>query len=336
VLLFGAITQRTCSQGDNYAGLRARLSPRLAVGDLSGLPGDQRRAFTETRHFKRLGVPGQGQWLGDDTEPGQTVAQFLLSGAPRPTPERRTLVLRPMGPGGRSGGPDLEVLRQYTAVFFQLPVVVRPGPDRLDPAIGARVHPRTERRQMHARDVLRVLRRSLRPDSFAAVAVTPTDLFPADGWDHVLGLASLRHRVGVFSYARLAPYPLGQSRALRRRRGLRWRSLNVLTHETGHIFGLRHCVYYQCNMNGSHTLSQSDHSPLRLCPVCLRKLQIAIGFDVRVRYEALQRFYGQHGLWRNERWVSRRLAYIRGRLPSRLVPRLGQLPAGGEPRARLD
>lgn len=331
-----ALVQGSWSGSEDYGQLRAMISPRLAVGDLSGLSGDQRRAFTGTRHFRRLGAVGQGLRRGEEPEPGQTVAEFLLFGAPRPSPDRRTLVLRPMGPFPIVGSPDPEVLRRYTEVFFQLPVVVRAGPDRLDPSIGARLSPQVGGRQIHARSVLRALRRDLRPHEFAAVAVTPTDLYPGDGWDHVFGLASLRHRVGVFSFARLDPHPAGRHRNLRRRRGLRWRSLNVLTHETGHMFGLRHCVYYQCNMNGSLTLSQSDHSPLRLCPVCLRKLQLAIGFDVRVRYQALLRFYAKYGLWRNERWVSRRLAYIRGRLPSRLFPRLGRLPAGGEPRARLD
>jgi len=30
------------------------------------------------------------------------------------------------------------------------------------------------------------------------------------------------------------------------------RSMKVLTHETGHIFGLAHCVYFACVMNGSN------------------------------------------------------------------------------------
>ena len=86
----------------------------------------------------------------------------------------------------------------------------------------------------------------------------------------------------------------------------------MLTHETGHMFGLRHCVYYQCNMNGSLTLSQSDHSPLRLCPVCLRKLHHNTGFDIAARYRELLRVYEKHGLPEQAQWVSRRLKYVTG------------------------
>jgi archaemetzincin len=63
----------------------------------------------------------------------------------------------------------------------------------------------------------------------------------------------------------------------------------VLEHETGHMVGLAHCIYFNCLMNGSNHLAESDRRPLHLCPVCLRKLQWSIGFDVVARYGAPER-----------------------------------------------
>ena len=61
--------------------------------------------------------------------------------------------------------------------------------------------------------------------------------------------------------------------------------LQTLTHEIGHIFGLRHCQWLACLMQGSNHLEEADRRPLDLCPICLRKLQNAVGFQLRDRYK---------------------------------------------------
>ena len=40
-------------------------------------------------------------------------------------------------------------------------------------------------------------------------------------------------------------------------------------------------------MNESKSVLQAENQPLVLCPVCLRKLQKAVGFDVVERYTRL-------------------------------------------------
>ncbi|XP_038633279.1 arylsulfatase G-like isoform X5 [Scyliorhinus canicula] len=59
----------------------------------------------------------------------------------------------------------------------------------------------------------------------------------------------------------------------------------TLTHEIGHIFGMHHCQWLQCVMQGSNHLEESDRRPIDLCPICLRKLQCAINFDIKERYK---------------------------------------------------
>lgn len=43
-------------------------------------------------------------------------------------------------------------------------------------------------------------------------------------------------------------------------------------------------------MNESKSVVQAESQPLFLCPVCLRKLQKAVGFDIVNRYKALLSF----------------------------------------------
>lgn len=57
------------------------------------------------------------------------------------------------------------------------------------------------------------------------------------------------------------------------------------------MFGVRHCVFYKCIMNGSNHLEESTKKPMYLCVVCLRKLQSNIKFDILERYQRLKAFY---------------------------------------------
>jgi len=52
-----------------------------------------------------------------------------------------------------------------------------------------------------------------------------------------------------------------------------WRACKTMSHEISHMFGIRHCIYYECLMNGSNKIEEADVKPAWLCPVCLRKLK---------------------------------------------------------------
>jgi archaemetzincin len=127
----------------------------------------------------------------------------------------------------------------------------------------------------------------------------------------VFGQASLRERVGVYSFARYDPAFYDEARALGYETLLLRRSCKVLAHETGHMFGLAHCTYFNCLMNGSNHLAESDRRPLHLCPVCLRKLQWSIGFDVLKRYGALERVTRADDFTDEADWLSHRIKILR-------------------------
>ena len=137
------------------------------------------------------------------------------------------------------------------------------------------------------------------------------DLYPEPSWNFVFGQASLRDRVGVYSFARYDPAFYGEPSAAGYETLLLRRSCKVLAHETSHMFGLAHCTYFNCLMNGSNHLVESDRRPLHLCPVCLRKLQWSIGFDVLERYMALERVNRATGFMDEADWLNRRIKTVR-------------------------
>jgi archaemetzincin len=137
------------------------------------------------------------------------------------------------------------------------------------------------------------------------------DLYPHPTWNFVFGQASLSERTGVFSFARFDPAFFGQKRPEEHRDLIFRRSCKTLAHELAHTFGLQHCIYHECLVNGSNHQREADSRPQHLCPICLRKLHHAVGFDPVARYEALAEFYGRHGWSDEESWVQGRLAPVR-------------------------
>ncbi|GMF46928.1 unnamed protein product [Phytophthora fragariaefolia] len=75
------------------------------------------------------------------------------------------------------------------------------------------------------------------------------------------------------------------------------RVCRTASHELGHCFGMDHCVYYACSMQGSAGLSEDARQPPYICPVDLAKMLRATGADPGQRYKALltfcSRFEGQ-------------------------------------------
>jgi len=254
--------------------------------------------------FEPLPEPGPHDWLANHPEHGQTFDDFVASRPNRPDAQRRTIELQPLGAFG-DDAPPLGVLQELAEVFFALPVRLRPplAVDRA--AVTSRRNPIGGQEQLLTSDILRLLKRSIPSDAFCVVGITMIDLYPEPSWNFVFGQASLRERVGVYSFARYVP-PLAGGRA-DPRLVLR-RSFKVLAHETSHMFGIEHCTFFRCLMNGSNHLAESDARPLHLCPVDLRKLQWSIGFDVAERYRRLLELSRRCGFDDEAEWIGRVMA----------------------------
>jgi archaemetzincin len=176
-----------------------------------------------------------------------------------------------------------------------------------------RINRITGKRQILSTDVLNFLRTRLPSDSFCILVVTMEDLYPEPTWNFVFGQASLTERTGVYSFTRYDPAFYGERRGSDYEKIFLKRSSRILAHEAGHMFGLQHCIYFRCIMNGSNHLKESDSRPLHLCPVCLRKLQYSIGFDIVKRYEEIGIFYKKNGFDEEAQWVEIRMKYISGK-----------------------
>jgi archaemetzincin len=283
-----------------------------AIGSTKGLSRTLQRALDPADDFGPLPAPGPSDWLAMHPEPGQSFDEFLRSKPNLPDGKRNTLYLQPLGEFRAGQSPPLESLRDYAAAYFMLPVRILP-PLRLEGRdMTTRQNPTTRNRQLLTTDILTALKKRIPKDAFCLLGITMEDLYPDPTWNFVFGQASLRERVGVYSFARYDPAFYDAPRDGDYARTLLRRSCKVLAHETGHMFGLAHCTHFRCVFNGSNHLAESDARPLHACPVDLRKLQHSLRFDVARRYADLWRFYRKTGCDDEAAWARDRLIRIAG------------------------
>ena len=159
-------------------------------------------------------------------------------------------------------------------------------------------------------EILSSLARSTPEHAIAYLGVTFQDLYPEPSWNFVFGEAELSARVGVYSLLRFTPEFNHEAKdAIASQRFVR-RAIQLLAHETGHIFGIHHCTAFECVMNGSNSLGESDRAPLEPCHECLHKLALALRLRPLPRYLELSRFYEEQGLSEEARWVRERAASL--------------------------
>lgn len=281
---------------------------RRATGPLDALPSEVRRALTPGSDFEPVPAPGPFDWLAVKREPGQTFERFARTSTNRPTSARPHIYLQPIGEFAAEAATLLDRLRRFGSAFFVRDLRILPVLPVAGSGIAVRRNRYTDVCQLKTRDILALMARQIPPDACFVLGVTAFDLFPHETWSFVFGEALLDDRVGVFSVARFDPRfydkPADDGSVLLRR------SCKVLAHEACHMLGMLHCVYFNCLMNGSNHLVESDRRPLHLCPVDLRKLQWALDLDIVEHYRRLLAFWTEAGVMDEAGWIARRLETI--------------------------
>ena len=271
-------------------------------------------ASRDTNIAPPLMPPRKGDWLSEHTEKGQSFVSFLraqLKAAPHASFNTVALVILGRGLSERV----VADLGRYVAAFYQLEVALI-GPldvesEMASGKIRSTVNEHTGQIQMFCHDAMihavaavkevRELSRKV----VATMAVTMIDLTPNEEWNFVYGQASLTDGRGVFSLARFSPEFNDEFVASKEEADqvVLERACKVVTHELGHIFGLKHCIYFTCLMGGVNHVGELVRQPLLLCPACLQKLIHSFHWDLKARYEDLARVCEALGL----REASRRL-----------------------------
>ena len=94
------------------------------------------------------------------------------------------------------------------------------------------------------------------------------------------------------------------------------RVCRTASHELGHCFGIGHCVYYACVMQGTASIIEDARQPLYLCPIDLAKVRHATGADTYERYQELYKYcsgFAGAGFFEPLKgWLTSRMAQVAG------------------------
>lgn len=230
----------------------------------------------------------------------QSLDAYIGSKPNRTTAERDKLYIQPLGELPKTYQPAMDASAELLAKVFGVQVKTL-QPISLDtiPAAARRNRPDWGMDQILTTYVLQSMLKPRRPDDAVAVlGLTAMDLWPGKDWNFVFGQASLSERVGVWSLYRFGDPSKGEDEATK----FRLRALKLATHETGHMFGIRHCVHYQCGMNGSNSLDETDDGPLEFCPQCVAKICWASRINPADWFAGLVDFAKKHDLAEQKIW----------------------------------
>jgi archaemetzincin len=271
----------------------------------------------EESDFERKRPPKPGDWLASFPESGQSLESYQQRDARvLVTQRRKVIVLQPLGSFSPAHSKVLIAMKEYSEAFFQIPTRISnelslPDPKKKDLGrLVARADGSSD--TMPQYDAMKlidtILLKRVPEDAAIYIGVTMHDLFAKD-MNFVFGLGSFDKRCGVYSLARYFPEFWGEQATEQTGLDALRRSFKVLNHEASHVLGLRHCIFYECTMNGSNSLPETDRAPIHECPICHRKLQWNLRFDPTKRFEDLRTCYKKFGLDAESSWTHTRLEH---------------------------
>lgn len=136
-----------------------------------------------------------------------------------------------------------------------------------------RYNEKTKHSQIRVNGILNLLKKVVPEDARCLIALSMCDLYDGNEDLFIAGLAMGNNRVAAFSLYRYDPYLTFddsnwfdcklkvasnlQEDIDQRRDVLLLRACRLLTHEICHLFGIAHCIFYSCLLNGSGNLGKN-------------------------------------------------------------------------------
>jgi archaemetzincin len=247
-----------------------------------------------------------GDWLNEHKEIYYDFDSYVGSRPVRPDSIRRIIYIYKLGTNTKAEDSLLLITCQYLEHIFHLKTAIaQTFPESCIPEDMKRTNGDSTF-QICTRFVLDTLvSLPLPKDAVVGICFTKYDLYPGPDWNFVFGEAYLKHRAGVWSFNRY-----GNVNDTAQFKMALLRTMKVAAHETGHMFSITHCVRYECDMNGSNSMDETDASPLHYCPECLQKLSWNIGFQLKPHFSELRDFYKKYGMGEEAAFMEKNISKL--------------------------
>ncbi|PVX47724.1 archaemetzincin [Flavobacterium sp. 103] len=241
----------------------------------------------------KLSKPIEGEWLYSHKEKGQNFKDFVNAKPIKPTASKNHIYLKPIGKFTELQKQQIELVKEYLEIFFQLKVKILDDiSNDLVPKNARRIGYENNEQLLASYVLDSVLIKRKPKDAIVMMGLAELDLYPKPEWNYVFGLASYADKVGISSIYRLQDTELTQANF----NLCLTRLLKICSHEIGHMFDLHHCINANCVMNGTNNISETDNNFSRLCSNCQQKLNYSIKYNNRKRLVELIEYFKKNKL----------------------------------------
>ena len=290
----------------------SKTSLLRAIGNISKLPDDSLKKILKTAEdfHNPIYAPEKDDWLSEQEEDGQTFNQFLYDRYNLMSVNRNIIYINPLQEMPQQFLDNLLLYCQ--SFFYPMKVKLINIVSLQSLKVKSRINKYSKKIQYNASQINSKTVKYVPNDAHCMISILLDDLYPESSWNFVFGLATIKDRVGVFSFARFSSSFEKKNEVVNFDNFLLYCSCSTLTHEICHTFGLDHCIYYTCLMNGCNNMEEAKKQPLYECPVCLRKLHYSIGFDPLERYKQMLNVTKMFGGYFNSanKWYENRIKSI--------------------------
>jgi archaemetzincin len=231
--------------------------------------------------------PMPGDWMAQHKEPYQSFEQYVQSKPTRSDNVRNKIYITRIGAFSPKQQEIVAKTARYLWLFYGLQIKYLTLDPSTDVLKQSRRYGPENKPQLSTQHLIKeVLAKQLPTDAAVLIGLTATDLYPSKSWNFVFGQASLKNRVGVWSMNRFGnpDNPPEYEDCL-------LYTIKTAAHEIGHMFSLRHCVKYECCMNGSNDLYEVSTRPTYFCPECLTKICWNLRQDPRQNLLRTRKFW---------------------------------------------
>ena len=290
----------------------SKTSLLRTIGNISKLPDDSLKKILKTAEdfHNPIYAPEKDDWLSEQEEDGQTFNQFLYDRYNLMSVNRNIIYINPLQEMPQQFLDNLLLYCQ--SFFYPMKVKLINIVSLQSLKVKSRINKYSKKIQYNASQINSKTVKYVPNDAHCMISILLDDLYPESSWNFVFGLATIEDRVGVFSFARFSSSFEKKNEVVNFDNFLLYCSCSTLTHEICHTFGLEHCIYYTCLMNGCNNMEEAKKQPLYECPVCLRKLHYSIGFDPLERYKQMLNVTKMFGGYFNSanKWYENRIKSI--------------------------
>jgi archaemetzincin len=264
------------------------------------------------KFYDMIAAPDIGDWLMTHKEYGQNYVEYIRNGIIPIDELRDTIYLAPLSCDGEGGSIDPSFVNSILVIceayFYGMKVrLLNKAINLKNYEINLRIYEETKL-QINANEILECLVQELPKNAYCLLAFTEHDLYNdnnvikprnyvkkssrklndvKDSYNFCYGLSAQKYKVAVVSFARYDPLfystaKINYESSKHQEKIIKYffiilkRACKVMIKEICHMFGLKNCIFFQCNMNGFNSMEEFDKKPLEICPVCLRKLYTAI------------------------------------------------------------